>query len=81
MPVPPSFVWAIRGQVIQRPLDAFGCVVPAAAGRRVLAISYSSVKFPGRAPADRVLLRVFVGGALQPELAELPDPQLLRSGA
>jgi oxygen-dependent protoporphyrinogen oxidase len=38
----------------------------------------ASVKFPGRAPEGKVLLRVFVGGALQPELAELPDADLRR---
>jgi oxygen-dependent protoporphyrinogen oxidase len=64
-------------QQIQRPLDAFGCVVPAAAGRHIVAISYSSVKFPERAPAGRALLRVFVGGALQPQLAELPERELI----
>jgi oxygen-dependent protoporphyrinogen oxidase len=34
------------------------------------------MKFPDRAPADCVLTRVFIGGALQPELAELPDDEL-----
>jgi oxygen-dependent protoporphyrinogen oxidase len=63
---------------IQRRLDAFGCVVPRTAGRRVLAVSYSSLKYPGRAPDDCVLLRTFVGGALQPDLAELPDVPLLQ---
>jgi oxygen-dependent protoporphyrinogen oxidase len=67
-----------RQSQIQRRLDAFGCVVPRTAGRRVLAVSYSSLKYPGRAPDDCVLLRTFVGGALQPELAELPDVPLLQ---
>ena len=61
---------------IQRPLNAFGSVVPIVEGRQILAISYSSLKFPGRAPTDRVLMRVFLGGALQPELVDLPDDQL-----
>jgi oxygen-dependent protoporphyrinogen oxidase len=62
---------------VGRTLDAFGCVVPAAERRRILAVSYSSLKFPGRAPEGELLLRVFVGGALQAELAELPDEKLL----
>jgi oxygen-dependent protoporphyrinogen oxidase len=66
-----------RRDQIKRPLDAFGCVVPAAAGRQVLAISYSSIKYPQRAPAGKVLLRVFVGGALQGHLAELPEDELI----
>jgi oxygen-dependent protoporphyrinogen oxidase len=62
---------------IRRPLDAFGCVVPAAARRQVIAISYSSRKFPGRAPAGHDLLRVFVGGAVQPDLLDRTDSKLI----
>jgi len=57
-------------------LDGFGFVVPAIENRKILAASFSSVKFNGRAPLDRELIRVFVGGALQPELADLPDEEL-----
>src|SRR5262249_18365221 len=35
--------------------------------RGLLACSFSSVKFAGRAPQEQVLLRAFVGGALQQE--------------
>lgn len=65
-----------RREQFPRPIDAFGIVVPAVERRRVLAISFSSVKYAHRAPDDCVLLRVFVGGACQPELAELPDEAL-----
>jgi oxygen-dependent protoporphyrinogen oxidase len=59
----------------RHPLDAFGLVIPAVERRRVLAISFASRKFAGRAPEGRVLIRTFVGGALQPELADLTDAQ------
>ncbi len=52
---------------IKHPLDSFGLVIPAIEKRRVLAISFSSRKFIGRAPEGRVILRTFVGGAMQPE--------------
>lgn len=55
------------------PLDSFGFVVPACERRRILAASFSSIKFPGRAPEGEVLVRVFLGGACQPEIAELND--------
>lgn len=71
-------VLAVRRDQISQPLTGFGFVVPAIEGRRILAGSFSSLKFAGRAPADEVLIRVFVGGALQPELANLPDDELLR---
>ena len=64
-----------RGQ-IAHPLNAFGLVVPHVENRRIVAASFASLKFPGRAPDDHVLIRVFIGGALQPELAELPDAEL-----
>lgn len=62
---------------VRHPLDSFGLVVPACERRRILATSFSSRKFPERAPADRVLMRTFVGGAMQPELFELSDTQIL----
>jgi oxygen-dependent protoporphyrinogen oxidase len=62
---------------IHHPLDGFGFVVPFCEQRRILSASFSSVKFPGRAPKDRVLLRVFVGGACQQELVELEDSLLV----
>lgn len=70
--------FGFREDQIRRPLNAFGCVIPALERRKILAISYSSVKFPGRAPLGSRLLRVFIGGALQPDLADLPDADLLR---
>lgn len=62
---------------IRNPLKAFGLVIPHAEHRKILAVSFSSRKFPDRAPADRVLLRTFIGGALQPELLHHTDEQLL----
>lgn len=68
----------LRVDQIRRPLDAFGVVVPRIARRRIIAVSFSSVKFPNRAPDGHALLRVFVGGACQPELTELDDDALQR---
>ena len=62
---------------VAHPLDAAGVVVPRREGRRILAVSFSSQKFPGRAPAGSVLMRTFVGGALDPETAALDDGRLL----
>ncbi len=64
---------AYKRNAIKHPLNGFGVVVPAIEERPILAVSFTSVKFPGRAPADSVLLRVFLGGALQPEMFELDD--------
>ena len=63
---------------VRHPLDGFGFVVPRVEGRATLACTFSSVKYPGRAPAGSVLLRAFVGGALQADLLEREDPALAR---
>ncbi|MGH7128454.1 MAG: protoporphyrinogen oxidase, partial [Planctomycetaceae bacterium] len=62
---------------VEHPLDAFGLVVPAIENRRVLAVSFTSRKFPGRAPEGCVQLRTFLGGALQPELLSHSDDELI----
>jgi oxygen-dependent protoporphyrinogen oxidase len=62
-----------RREQIGHALDGFGFVVPESENRRILACSFSSQKFPGRAPAGRVLLRIFLGGARHPEMNELDD--------
>lgn len=53
---------AYRRADVAHPLDGFGFVVPRSEGRTLVACSFSSVKFPGRAPEDRVLLRAFLDG-------------------
>ena len=58
-------------------LDGMGAVVPAIENSPILACSFSSQKYPHRAPPGKTLLRVFVGGARRPELAETPDAELL----
>lgn len=67
-----------RLENIKHPLDAFGLVIPHTEGRRILAVSFTSRKFPGRAPEGRVMLRTFVGGALQPELLQQTDEELFQ---
>jgi oxygen-dependent protoporphyrinogen oxidase len=64
-----------RRQITHR-LDGFGFVVPAIEQRRILSASFSSVKFPGRAPDDVALFRVFIGGACQRELLAADDDAL-----
>jgi oxygen-dependent protoporphyrinogen oxidase len=61
---------------IEHPLNGFGFVAPRVENRKIIAGSMASVKFEGRAPNGKVLLRVFVGGALQPELNKLDDAAL-----
>jgi oxygen-dependent protoporphyrinogen oxidase len=68
---------AYRRDQVAHPLDGFGAVVPAIERRSLLAVSFLSVKFPRRAPAGTVLMRAFVGGAMQPELFDLDDDAIV----
>lgn len=58
---------------IRHPLNGFGFVVPFVEKRSLIACTFSSVKFNGRAPDGHVLLRAFAGGALQPDIFAAPD--------
>src|SRR5262249_10950544 len=62
---------------IAHPLDGFGFVVPRVERRPVIACTFSSVKYPGRAPEGHVLLRVFLGGALDEAAVDGSDETLV----
>jgi oxygen-dependent protoporphyrinogen oxidase len=69
----------LRRRDIAHPLNGMGFVVPAVEHRALIACSFSSVKFAGRAPEDRVLLRAFVGGALHQAQFEQADEEIRRA--
>jgi len=56
---------AYRQSNLSRALDGYGYVIPRREGRRALACTWTSTKFPHRAPKDYALIRVFVGRAGQ----------------
>jgi len=56
---------AYRQSDLSRPLDGYGYVIPRREGRRALACTWTSTKFPHRAPDGYALIRVFVGRAGQ----------------
>lgn len=66
-----------RKQQVGQVLDGFGFLIPSKEQRAILGTIVDSNVFPGRAPEDAVLLRSMVGGARTPELALLPDEQLI----
>jgi oxygen-dependent protoporphyrinogen oxidase len=65
-----------RRAAIKHPLNGFGFVVPFIEKRSLIACTFSSVKFSGRAPEGHVLLRAFAGGALQPEIFALDETEM-----
>jgi protoporphyrinogen/coproporphyrinogen III oxidase len=46
-------------------------------GRTLIACTIASAKYAGRAPAEHVLLRAFVGGALHAQVLERDDADLV----
>lgn len=67
-----------KSQLGRPDFGGYGIIVPASLGRKAIAVSFASNKFDGRAPASHPLIRVFIGGALQSELVDLSDAQLVQ---
>jgi oxygen-dependent protoporphyrinogen oxidase len=61
---------AYRQEDLPRALDGYGYVIPRREGRTALACTWTSTKFPHRAPQGFALVRVFIGRAGQE--AEIP---------
>jgi len=59
-------------------LNAFGVLCPLVEGRPLMAATYSSTKWPGRAPKGKVLLRGFVGGPHNQEVMERSNEELVQ---
>jgi oxygen-dependent protoporphyrinogen oxidase len=68
---------AYRRSQVHHPLAGSGFVVPRAERDvRLMACSWVSSKWPGRAPEGFALLRAFLGGARNPELLDREDHEL-----
>jgi len=65
-----------RRESLSCPLNGVGFVVPQSEGLPIRACSYSSLKFTGRAPPETVLLRCFIGNAINKEVHDRDDSWL-----
>jgi oxygen-dependent protoporphyrinogen oxidase len=68
---------AYAARDVGHPLDGYGYVVPATEGSDVLACTWSSSKWEGRAPGGKALLRVFLGRFGGPDPTARADEELL----
>ena len=66
----------INQSQLKKPFDGFGIIYPHIDNGQVIAISFSSNKFSGRCNDDQLLIRVFIGGAMQSALVDLDDEAL-----
>ena len=62
---------------IPRPLNGYGYIIPRAEGRSILACTWTSTKFPHRAPEGYGLIRAFIGRAGDDEVINRSDEELL----
>ena len=66
-----------RASQVPRLPEGAGFVVPHVEGRTIIACTFSSRKFEGRAPVGGLLLRAFAGGMLHTEVGTWPDERLI----
>ncbi len=76
-----SVYLAVPEADLKRPLDGHGYLVPRTERSPVLACTWVSSKFPGRAPEGQALLRVFLGRREAALLLERGDDALRRLAA
>jgi oxygen-dependent protoporphyrinogen oxidase len=57
--------------------QGFGVLIPRGEGYRILGCLWDSHIFPGRSPEGSLLLRVMLGGTVDPEAALLSDDRLM----
>jgi oxygen-dependent protoporphyrinogen oxidase len=69
---------AYRRTDVAHPLDGFGFLVARDEPCSIIGATWTSTKFPHRAPAERVLIRCFVGGVASEHLVSLDDAALVQ---
>ena len=62
---------------LQHMPPGFGFLVPRSEGRRMLACTFVHNKFPHRAPADKGIIRCFLGGARDESVLNLTDDEVI----
>jgi oxygen-dependent protoporphyrinogen oxidase len=68
---------AYRADDVGTPPAGYGFVVPRSEGRHLLAGTWGSGKWPGRAPAGQVLVRGYVGGVGREAALDVDDDGLV----
>jgi oxygen-dependent protoporphyrinogen oxidase len=68
---------AFKASEVSRPLDASGYTIPRIEAGPVIACTWSSTKFAGRAPEGFVLFRVFFGGVGRESVVAEDDADLV----
>lgn len=67
---------AFNKSQIKCSLDAFGFVVPKKEGTSIIGSTWTSLKWKGRAPDDKLLLRSFIGGSGREKFVEETEEEI-----
>jgi protoporphyrinogen/coproporphyrinogen III oxidase len=70
-----NLAWPRRA--VARAPRSHGFFVPRSAGLELVAAGFVNVKFPERAPADQIVVRAFLGGALRPGVDVRTDDEIV----
>jgi oxygen-dependent protoporphyrinogen oxidase len=76
-----TVAFGYRADQVSHPMQGTGFVVPKAERRALLAGTWVTSKWPGRAPAGHVLVRAFLGGGRDPHRLERNDDAALVQAA
>ncbi len=68
---------AYPAEAVAGAVEGFGFIVPRKEGRDLIAATWTSRKWPYRAPADQVLVRCYVGGVGREGILQLEDEQMV----
>ena len=71
-----TIAMAFPAQAMSHAIDGFGFIVPRTEGRDLIAATWTSRKWPFRAPADQLLVRCYVGGVGRENILQLDDEAL-----
>ncbi len=63
---------------VSRGLEGFGFVVPRVEKRALIAATWTSLKWPHRAPRGQLLVRGYIGGVGREEILKLDDQAIIR---
>ena len=72
-----SVVLGFRREDVAHPCQGFGALIPKVEGFNILGTLFSSSLFPNRAPAGHLTLTSYIGGERHPELAALPEDEIV----
>jgi protoporphyrinogen/coproporphyrinogen III oxidase len=72
-----TIAMAFPAQAVNAAIDGFGFIVPRIERRDLIAATWTSRKWPYRAPADQLLVRCYVGGVGREDILQLDDDALV----